>query len=362
MATNKTIIHHKFDLQDLPDKLYKYYKFDTQYNESRLRGDIYLASPLDFNDPCDCQLPPHNNLRDVSRDEKWRVLKMQELGYSKNAANMIATSLYNGDEHLEEVYKKQLENLGIFCVAQCFDNSLMWGYYADNDGFCIEYDTKEFVKSLIVGVVNTLSYELTKLLFTNKKYKIKPKERSKDTHEKYIEWAEGFQLADSVKKVTNSFLNEQKDDEAVANFLTNFLLKRIAGNDICYVEKDIIKEFSPTLFFVKRNEESENKYFIKSISWQHEAEFRIIVSLGGRKTVSLGKDIIKNVYLGCNTPLEKIMQIAHFLAINKVNCNLYMMKRQNNCELSFYSLDLGNIRHCFCHINEHFNRIQDGNK
>ena len=41
------------DCKLIPSTLYKYYRFDTSYNEKRLSGQIFLSNPLSFNDPYD---------------------------------------------------------------------------------------------------------------------------------------------------------------------------------------------------------------------------------------------------------------------------------------------------------------------
>ena len=52
---------HSYDLLHMPDRLYKYYRYNDALNAKRLSGQVYLASPLDFNDPCDCQRKVINN-------------------------------------------------------------------------------------------------------------------------------------------------------------------------------------------------------------------------------------------------------------------------------------------------------------
>ena len=51
--------HH--DILNLPPKLFKYYRYDSDLNEKRLKGEVFLATPFDFNDPCDCQRDVINN-------------------------------------------------------------------------------------------------------------------------------------------------------------------------------------------------------------------------------------------------------------------------------------------------------------
>lgn len=45
----------RYDILHLPKRLFKYYSFNEKYNNKRFLGDVYFASPFDFNDPCDCQ-------------------------------------------------------------------------------------------------------------------------------------------------------------------------------------------------------------------------------------------------------------------------------------------------------------------
>ena len=52
----------------LPDNLYVFYNFEPQYNESRLKGEIYLPNALQFNDPLDCRMEVINNTKDKATE------------------------------------------------------------------------------------------------------------------------------------------------------------------------------------------------------------------------------------------------------------------------------------------------------
>lgn len=56
--------------------------------------------------------------------------------------------------------------------------------------------------------------------------------------------------------------------------------------------------------------------------------------------INLGKDIIKNVYLGCNMKNEKVIEIAYLISKLGLKCGLYKMKRLKNCGLQAVNLDI----------------------
>lgn len=140
----------------------------------------------------------------------------------------------------------------------------------------------------------------------------------------------------TLKKITNKYLLEQKNELNTLNFMRNIFLKRIYAQSIIY---NIEPDGSPsTLFFDRGNKVSETKYFKKTKTWKHEKEFRFVVSLGGRLPINIGKDCIKNIYLGCNMPNERIVAIAYLMAKNNLTAGLYKMKRLKNCGLSPQSI------------------------
>lgn len=322
-----------YNLMNMPPKLFKYYKYDDKLNRKRLSGEVYLSSPLDFNDPCDCRVQPENNIDKLKgKKEDWLIGKIRELGYDCEESKKLEEDLKRKDENaLKSVYTKQLEKAGILCLTSSYKDTQMWGYYADNTGICIEYDTEKFVKKLLFGVVNSMGYSLTKLLYNEKDYNLGFQERrEKKATEKGVEckqpskivvdreiWAcQNLTDSDSLSEIiTNDFLRELLKDgskkKEVLNFIRHVFVKRLVGEKICY--KDKLDESKPTLFFEENNVGSKMKYFQKTNVWQHEKEFRIFVSLGGRKVVKMGADIIKSVYFGCDMPMAKIAEIAYIL-------------------------------------------------
>lgn len=322
----------KYDLLHLPARLFKYYRYDDKLNAKRLTGEVYLATPFDFNDPCDCQRDVINNARqrESEKGTGWLLKKLIELGYTKAEASVRAKSLLVDDTFKYEVYKRQLERVGILCLTPNHADTLMWGYYANNDGYCIEYDTEKIVQRLVLGFVNKLDYPTTRRLYQADTYENDPLTRNRNITDEQKKSLSKFDSS-SILKITNPFLNELTEKPKALNFVKNIYLKRFAGQNIQYY---ITPDGAPsTLFYDKNDARSTSKYYKKTKTWKHEDEFRIVVSLGGRFIINVGNDCIKNIYLGCNMRTEKVMEIAYMMVKHNIKAGLYKMRRLKNCGL-----------------------------
>lgn len=328
-----------FNIFSLPSRLFKYYGYDTKLNTKRIGGEIYLACPYDFNDPCDCQREIINNSQQRVEDKgkDWLKQKMKELEFIDIECEELANSLLTDDSNVKLVHRRMLERLGILCMTSTQSDTLMWGYYANNEGLCIEYDVTKIVRNIVIGYINKMSYTTTRYLYEDVKYYQIPEQRtptlSSHTLKKTIEIIRKM----DTKKINNRYLAEQNNDLNILNFARNVLLKRIYAQSIIY---NISPDGSPSpLFFNRTDKASETKYFRKTKTWKHEDEFRFIVSLGGRLAINIGKECIKNIYLGCNMSNERIIAIAYLMAKNNLNAGLYKMKRLKNCGLTPQSLE-----------------------
>lgn len=333
-----------FNTFNLPPHLFKYYSYDSKLNVQRLTGEVYLACPYDFNDPCDCQREVINNTkaRIAAKGEDWLKQKMNELDYDDNDSQNIASSLSNDNSRVKEVHRRMLERLGILCLTQTKADSLMWGYYANNEGLCLEYDTGKIVCNIVIGYINKMNYPTTRLLYTNDKYAQDPASRTPALGADMIAKAETIIKKTDLKRIHNRYLSEINDELSMLNFARNILLKRIYAHSIIYnVEPDGAP--SP-LFFDRTDKTSETKYFKKTKTWSHEKEFRFIVSLGGRLPINIGKDCIKNIYLGCNISNERIAAIIYLMTQHKLTAGLYKMKRLKNCGLAPQKIDWETFR------------------
>lgn len=328
-----------FNIYNLPPRLFKYYSYDTKLNAQRLAGEVYLACPYDFNDPCDCQREVINNTkaRIASKGEDWLKQKMQELDYDDIDSQNVASSLLKDDSCVKEVHRRMLERLGILCLTQTQADSLMWGYYANNEGICLEYDTSKIVCNIVIGYINKMNYTTTRYLYTKDRYDQDPASRTPVLETDIIAKSETIIKKIDLKRIHNRYLSEINDEQGMLNFARNILLKRIYAQSIIY---NIEPNGAPSpLFFDRTDKASETKYFKKTKTWSHEKEFRFIVSLGGRLPINIGKDCIKNIYLGCNMSNERITAIIYLMAQHKLTAGLYKMKRLKNCGLAPQKID-----------------------
>jgi len=147
----------------MPDKLYKYRRFDVRTLRSLTEAEIHYAQPRTFNDPMDCD--PTIEV-DVSREtlEKlyYRLLLRHETKdeASKAVGYLRYMSTEYGDFRTDrdvEAYlirmlagriKDELDDefgkTGVLSLSATWSSALMWSHYADEHrGICIEYDTRD---------------------------------------------------------------------------------------------------------------------------------------------------------------------------------------------------------------------------
>lgn len=86
-----------FVLKKIPENLYKFYPFDDRYNNSRLTGKVFLATPFLFNDPSDCRIGISNNISELKKDERKIKTKLEEVGLSDEK---YVRGLINNDEDI----------------------------------------------------------------------------------------------------------------------------------------------------------------------------------------------------------------------------------------------------------------------
>jgi len=153
----------------IPDKLYKYKKFDLYSLKMLTDGNIYFSDPEDFNDPLDCK---PDILVDVDNYSLEALcIKMMAKGSSLEHATQFVPTLrdmssyidpeYNiEDFDIEELYKNRLKEQirrllhfemcgkGILPMAESWRCPLMWSHYGDqHKGICFEYDISKSVMS-----------------------------------------------------------------------------------------------------------------------------------------------------------------------------------------------------------------------
>lgn len=326
-------------LDSFPEKLFKYYAYEKgckkgckkqdlkARNKSRLLGTIFFSNPLLLNDPYDCQLSVRNNtetsVKNKQNGREWLKSKLIELEL-KFTENEI-TSLINDDNKavFDKVRLKQQEKLGVFCMSKVSDSLVLWAYYTDNSGFCIEYNTEYLITKVVVGIINTMDEAIVNHLVVTKEYDKKPEERSRNKSER-VSFAINLFRGLSREDFTEKLLTKYTLDDLI-NLTINFYVKRYGSGNINYVPK-LPLQANSTLFFDEKVNTIENKYYTKLKDWEIEEEFRIIISLGGKKEIQLGREAIKSVRLGARMGEKEKNEIKEILRLHNMNIPLYEMK------------------------------------
>ena len=316
--------------QHIPDKLFKYYSFDEKFNESRLTGRVFLSTPFSFNDPSDCRLGIENNFKEKSRTKDWLYAKLEEVGLNPDD---YADGIINNEKAAVDAYwRKQLEKVGILCLSEDDKNKLLWGYYTNNVGFCVEWDTTKIVKRLALAYVSELDFETTVLLTTKKNQYFEDPYSRTAKDQKEVDLAFDMIQDSDLDTLKNDYLRTQllytANRPLVRNYVVNCLLKRLGCGNVIY--KKLITPLAAKLFFVSGNEEDiTTKYYTKTEEWVREQEFRFVCSLGGNMVADLGKDCIKSIRFGCNISFPNLISLLCILKRNEMeSVPLYIMKNE----------------------------------
>lgn len=125
----------------VPNSLFKYYGLSENSIESLKKERFYLAQPHEFNDLFDASFS-RLDFEDISIDFAKRViisLNEEEIDLQwKNEKKRII------DRAHYDCYKRFISMVGLLCMTSNHLDELMWGYYTNNEGFCLEFDYKKF--------------------------------------------------------------------------------------------------------------------------------------------------------------------------------------------------------------------------
>lgn len=134
-----------------PRRLYRYRPFNRHTERIFTRGEVYVPSPLEFNDPFDCRIPvvPIGSTDDFKRllDEYWTS---KDPNLSTTEREQLVEAKLSEGEHkhvskmksaMGEVIENELRAIGVYCLSAKNDDILMWSHYADgHKGFCLEFE------------------------------------------------------------------------------------------------------------------------------------------------------------------------------------------------------------------------------
>jgi hypothetical protein len=124
-----------------------------------LKNEMYLTSPLSFNDPYDCR--PHFIAEGTEREKRAyfkRATRAANPTMTKNEVNALATKClkqskncgYDFATKVTEVYYSRIvPSAGMICLSKVPDNILMWSHYASShSGICLQFEGNVDIKSI----------------------------------------------------------------------------------------------------------------------------------------------------------------------------------------------------------------------
>lgn len=117
----------------IPNKLYRYMKFDDYWTNNLLKGEVVLKNPIEFNDPFDCNLNiDTKKVLEASGNKPF---------YKEYATNISINEHYDQDPDVSIIFSQ--DTARVACFAESWKTLLMWSHYADSHkGLCVEYDTR----------------------------------------------------------------------------------------------------------------------------------------------------------------------------------------------------------------------------
>jgi hypothetical protein len=180
--------------QQNPEILYKYRSLNKNTFRVLQKGEIFLSSVFDFNDPFEGFIPlaykPDLLTDDNIFTKLFEVIKKANPDWDdKDVLNQVKIQKekrpWNDPDFLKqhriETRKKIGEDFGVFCLTPQNNNFLMWSHYADSHkGICIGFDT-HILMATVLGFLQNVNYQcelpkfelnedvngfLTKFLFT----------------------------------------------------------------------------------------------------------------------------------------------------------------------------------------------------
>jgi hypothetical protein len=143
----KDISKHEIEIKIITDKdfgkpefLYKFYSLSERSIDSLINKKIYAAHPSQFNDLFDCN-------EDLISFDDDNVIK--NFLYGIIPLSEIEKQISSDRSEIERFVKVHFNGVlyrkwGIFSLTSEPNNIVMWSYYNDHKGFCVEFDFTKF--------------------------------------------------------------------------------------------------------------------------------------------------------------------------------------------------------------------------
>ena len=270
--------------EDYPKEIYKYRYFDDEGHALDMikKGEIWLSSARNFNDPFDTAIThSFDELYEPIAEDWARAVVKREIPYLapdelETYVSKKLSEIRNDSDYIkrakDRIIEIQYNKFGICAFSESYNNILLWSHYARNHtGVCIGFDI-----NVIINYANQIA------------------EREKE-------------LLDLVKV-------------RYSNEYPKFSLF-----------KSVLNEDDLTDIF--------NLLYTKSSNWSYEKEYRMIYWGKTNFSIQLGSKAISKVILGCcitSKHRENILEICSSLNNSP---SVYQAIKNNNV----FSLELEKI-------------------
>lgn len=151
----------------IPKTVYKFRDWTNPFHRRLLDGEIYLSSPLDFNDPFDCNIFVRYDMLQNNQGLQQEYFALVVERYRKHytieqkkdeVSRLIEEGRFNDPDWLKLQAKKSRqqygEDLGVFCLTLTKKNILLWSHYASSHkGLCVGFNGEQlFFECLQHGI------------------------------------------------------------------------------------------------------------------------------------------------------------------------------------------------------------------
>ncbi len=140
------VVPTQADLIHQPNYLFKYYALNDNSVDALLKHYFFGPQPEHLNDPLDCS---YELLKFDNKEFLFELMNPGRYANPEYPMELIRSEIRNEYSELIKGAKNLFKdlvfgNLGILSMTEVPDNELMWSYYSNHSGFCLEFDHSEF--------------------------------------------------------------------------------------------------------------------------------------------------------------------------------------------------------------------------
>ncbi len=134
--------------------LYKFHRINNFLFNLFLDSSLWFSNPGEFNDPFDMRfssnLKMDSDFKEKTIENELSKTDFLSLGIQKDMVrNNVNQDFENFDQDnfLNKIVSTAIQNMGVCCFSEVFDNLLLWSHYTDgHKGVCLEFDPEHLKK------------------------------------------------------------------------------------------------------------------------------------------------------------------------------------------------------------------------